>query len=123
MYFSVLITRWDNIQIILSVSLVIAVIVIVVLLNVPKPAQLLVPGFYSGKFGPDNRSGKETAESCLQWAKDNKYPVYGYRNEKHGNAGLRKSCFSYTKIPKIHVDGVHTTGCTDTTKSMLNGCI
>ena len=86
----------------------------------------LVPGFYGADFGENNMSGQETAESCLQWAKNKNYPMYGYRNETHPDQPWKKTCFGYTKT-NVYAgnpsDTVHSVGCTDTSKSVLKGCV
>lgn len=91
-----------------------------------SPFAPLLPGFHRSDFGPNNMSGKETAASCLKWAQDNKYPAYGYRNETHPGPEWRNTCFSYTKAnayPGNNDDTVHKMGCSDPSKSVLNGCV
>lgn len=90
-----------------------------------KSKEPLVPGFYGADFGENLMGNKETVDSCQNWAKSKGYPMYGHRNDAHGDPNWRNTCFGYTKT-NVYAgnpgDTAHNVGCTDTSKSVLNGC-
>jgi len=71
--------------------------------------------------------GYGTPEFCRQQAISLGHPVWGHRNEKHGNENMRNKCFYYTNgafddFDEDENDEVHTIGCTDPKKDVFAGC-
>ena len=64
---------------------------------------------------------------CLRLALKNpaKYKAWGYRSEKHPIQSYKNTCFLYTSFQtplNLEALNEHVSGCTDGSKSILNGC-
>ena len=86
----------------------------------------MVPGYSNGQYAGNVFGGKETPESCKNWATENELLAYGYRNENHPQQSYKNSCFGYHRLdphlPNLD-DTVHSVACTDSRKSVKTGCI
>ena len=83
-----------------------------------------LPGHARTDLVSSNKTAGTSLDDCRAKAKELGHIGTGFRNETHPDASYRNTCFYYTGIDSgfggdIH-DHVHTTGCTDATKSWPN---
>jgi hypothetical protein len=86
-----------------------------------------VPGWTWGHENPSDNSN-QSAEDCRLKAlnSNGKYAAWGFRNDKHPDAGWRNTCYLYTSPFAPYNgnpdDNVHSTGCLQPGERVVLGC-
>src|SRR6056300_1259610 len=83
-----------------------------------------LPGYSRNQIIGSDKTAGTSLDDCRAKAKELGHIGTGFRNETHPNAAYKNTCFYYTGIDSGFSgdinDFVHTTGCTDATKSWPN---
>jgi hypothetical protein len=83
-----------------------------------------LPGHSRNQIIGSDKTAGTSLDDCRAKAKELGHIGTGFRNETHSDASYRNTCFYYTGIDSGFGgdtnDFVHTTGCTDATKSWPN---